>query len=126
MQFLTLARLVPSNSSTASPVTASAAVDIQLTGCPDDQPPLGLAEITRFNTFKSRIMRWSVKKTASPAIEGSTMTYVPGDDNTVAVSVLYSRQFEGGTTLSLNGVVSVDTSEDSPLISSNKVSEFVP
>lgn len=122
MQVVTLARLVPSNSTTSSPVTASASVNIDLTGCPSYAAAPGTATITKLNTYKSRIIKWSVQKTATPAIAGDTLTYSSSGANTVAVSVVYSRQFEGGLTLSVNGVVDVPVDGAPPLVTDNKVS----
>lgn len=104
---------------TAPIVTASAAVDIEVTGCSGAAPEAASLSLVR--SYKTRLMQWSVKKQATPPIDGA-FKYVTGSDNTVNVTVLFSRQLKTGQQVSVGGTGSVNTGSRKPVFGRSRVS----
>ncbi|KAF8068264.1 hypothetical protein HT031_001951 [Scenedesmus sp. PABB004] len=105
-----VARLEPGAGSTASPLTASGALDVLVGGCAPGARGPGGAALGPLRVFKTRIMAWRVAKSASPP-PADALTYVPGGRNLLNVSVIYSRALEPGQKLSVSGSLDVDAGE---------------
>jgi hypothetical protein len=119
VQFLAAAAIAQSADTTAPIVTASAAVDIEVTGCSGTPPEA--AALTLVRSYKTRLMQWSATKQTAPPIDGA-FTYVPGGANTVNVTVLFSRQLKGGQQVSVAGTGSVKTGAQKPVFGRSRVS----
>jgi hypothetical protein len=119
LQFLAAAAITQSADTTAPIVTASAAVDIEVTGCSGTPPEA--ATLTLVRSYKTRLMQWSVKKQAAEPIDVA-FTYVPGGANTVNVTVLFSRELKAGQQVSVAGTGSVNTGAQKPVFGRSRVS----
>jgi hypothetical protein len=119
LQFLAAAAITQSADTSAPVVTASAAVDIEVTGC-NGTPPEAAA-LTLVRSYKTRLMTWSVKKQTEEPIDGA-FKYVPGGANTVNVTVLFSRQLRGGQQVSVAGTGRVNTGGQKPVFGRSRVS----
>lgn len=116
--FLAAAAITQSADTTAPIVTASAAVDIEVTGCSGAAPEAASLSLVR--SYKTRLMQWSVKKQATPPIDGA-FKYVAGGDNTVNVTVLFSRQLKTGQQVSVAGTGSVNTGSRKPVFGRSRI-----
>jgi hypothetical protein len=67
-------------------------------------------------------MQWSAKKQTAEAIDG-VFKYVPGGDNTVNVTVLFSRQLKAGQQVSVAGTGRVNTGSQKPVFGRSRVSD---
>lgn len=119
VQFLAAAAIIQSDDTTAPIATASAAVDIEVTGCSGSQPEAASLSLVR--SFKTRLMQWSVKKQTAVPIDDA-FKYVPGGDNTVNVTVLFSRELKAGQQVSVAGAGKVNTDSQKPVFGRSRVS----
>jgi hypothetical protein len=108
MQFLAVASLTPPADSMTPLMAASAAVDITLTSCSSTAAALEEASNSQLEAYKARLLQWHVKM-QTPALPGNVFTYVPGELNTLKVTVLYSRHREGQHRAVVSGVATADT-----------------
>jgi hypothetical protein len=103
-----MASLTPPADSTAPLMAASAAVDITLTSCSSTAAAPEAASISQLEAYKARLLQWRVKMQTSP-LPGNVFTYVPGEENTMKVNMLYSRHREGQHRAVVSGVATAAT-----------------